>query len=220
MVKAAFVALMAVVVFFPDLEGFAGKAPLARALTYPLAGLVVPVIWRIRRRPWPYPHWADGFIGLPFVIDLAGNVPDLYDRIGWWDDANHYWNWALLCLGVGLLLRRSPRIEDRRVLAGLVSGFGGLAIIFWEIGEYLAFVRNSPELQTAYTDTLGDLLLSSMGGISAGALLGTVLWDWSERTTRRPGAHRRGAGTRAGEVHPRGAEAGAGRARGPRAGRR
>lgn len=184
LVKAAFAALMAVVVFFPDLEGFAGKAPLVRALTYPLAGLVVPIGWWLRGRRGPYPHWADGFIGLPFVVDLAGNVPDLYDRLSWWDDANHFWNWALLCIGVGLLLRRSPRINDRWILAGLVSGFGALAIVIWEFGEYWAFIRTSSELDTAYTDTLGDLMLSSGGGCFAGVLLGTKLWAWSERTTR------------------------------------
>ncbi len=177
-------ALMAVVILFPDLEGFAGKAPLARALTYPLAGLVVPIGWWLRGRRGPYPQWADGFVGLPFVVDLAGNVPDLYDRLGWWDDANHFWNWALLCVGVGLLLRRSPRVDDRRILAGLVAGFGGLAIIFWEAAEYVAFIRTSPELDTAYTDTLGDLLLSSLGGIAAGVLLATALWQWSANTTR------------------------------------
>ncbi|MEZ5232973.1 MAG: hypothetical protein AB7W59_05515 [Acidimicrobiia bacterium] len=184
-VKAAFVVLMGVVVLFPDLEGFAGKAPLVRALTYPLAGVVVPLGWWLRGRPAPYPHWADGFVGLPFVVDLAGNVPDLYDRISWWDDANHYWNWLLLCLGVGLLVRRSPRVVDRRLLAAVVGGFGGLAIIFWEIGEYWAFIRTSTELDTAYTDTLGDLALSSLGGITAGILLGTALWGWSGRTIRR-----------------------------------
>jgi hypothetical protein len=135
-----------------------------------------------RQRPRPrYPHAADALIALPFVIDMAGNVPDLYDRLGWWDDANHLWNWALLCLGVGLLLRRSRRVDDRRVLAGLVGGFGALAIIWWEAGEYVAFIRNSDELDTAYTDTLGDLLLSSTGGVIAGILLATRLWDWSGR---------------------------------------
>lgn len=179
--KVSFAALLALVIAFPDLEGWAGKAPLARALTYPLAALVVPIgWWSWRARPRPrYPHAADALIGLPFVVDLAGNVPDLYDRIGWWDDANHLWNWALLCLGVGLLLRRSPRVTDRRVLAGLVAGFGGLSIIWWEAAEYVAFIRNSTELDTAYTDTLGDLLLSSTGGIVAGLLLATSLWSWS-----------------------------------------
>lgn len=186
LVKGAFVVLMGIVVLFPDLEGFAGKAPLVRVLTYPLAGVVVPVGWWLRGRRPPYPHWADVFVALPFIVDLAGNVPDLYDRIGWWDDANHVWNWALLCLGVGLLVRRSPRVDDARVLAGLVAGFGGLAIIVWEIGEYWAFIRTSSELASAYTDTLGDLFLSSLGGIAAACLLGTRLWRWSGRTTVAP----------------------------------
>ncbi|MEZ5264074.1 MAG: hypothetical protein R2755_20390 [Acidimicrobiales bacterium] len=86
---------------------------------------------------------------------------------------------------MGLLVRRSPRVVDRRLLAAVVGGFGGLAIIFWEIGEYWAFIRTSTELDTAYTDTLGDLALSSLGGITAGILLGTALWGWSGRTIRR-----------------------------------
>lgn len=172
LVKVSFAALMAVVVFVPDLPGFAGKAPLARALSYPLAAVVIPVGWWLRGRPAPYPHLADALVGAPFVIDLAGNVPDLYDRFGWWDDANHVWNWALLCAGVGLLLRRSPRVTDPLVLAGLVAGFGALSIIWWEAAEYIAFIRTSPELDTAYTDTLGDLLLSSGGGLVAAVVLG------------------------------------------------
>lgn len=178
--------LMALVVLFPDLPGWAGKAPLIRALTYPIAGILVPVGWWARGRRGRYPHAADALIGLPFVVDLAGNVPDLYDRISWWDDANHLWNWLFLCLGIGLLLRRSPRVTDRRVLAGLVGGIGALAIIWWEVAEYLAFIRTSPELDTAYTDTLGDLLLSSTGGILAGVLLATWLWDRSGRSAVTP----------------------------------
>ena len=36
-----------------DLERFNGKAMLARALTYPLAALIVPVVWQLRGRPRP-----------------------------------------------------------------------------------------------------------------------------------------------------------------------
>ena len=32
-----------------------------------------------------------------------------------------------------------------------------MTAILWEIGEYFAFIRNSSELATAYTDTLGDM---------------------------------------------------------------
>ena len=42
----------------------------------------------------------------PFLVDVAGNALDLYDSIVWWDDLNHFVNWALLCgaLGAALLV--------------------------------------------------------------------------------------------------------------------
>jgi len=39
-----------------------------------------------------------------------------------------------------------------------------------ELGEYLAFIRNSPELATAYTDTLGDLVLGLSGATLTAAI--------------------------------------------------
>jgi hypothetical protein len=35
-----------------------------------------------------YAYVLDILIGLPFLIDTAGNALNLYDTIGWWDDAN------------------------------------------------------------------------------------------------------------------------------------
>ena len=45
-----------------------------------------------------------------------------------------------------------------------------MTAILWEIGEYFAFIRNSSELSTAYTDTLGDMAL----GLSGSALTATI----------------------------------------------
>jgi len=39
--------------------------------------------------------------------------------------------------------------------------------LFWEIGEYFAFIRGGTELATAYTDTLGDEILGLTGGALA-----------------------------------------------------
>ena len=53
----------------------------------------------------------------------------------------------------------------------LALGFGTTAAVIWELGEYVAFVRHSAEpLQTAYTDTLGDLVLGTAGALLAGLL--------------------------------------------------
>ena len=40
----------------------------------------------------------------------------------------------------------------------------------WELAEYAAFIRNSPELATAYEDTLGDLALGLSGSVLASAI--------------------------------------------------
>jgi len=45
--------------------------------------------------------------------------------------------------------------------------------ILWELLEYVTFIRNSPELTTAYHDTLGDLAMGLSG--STIAALGTAL---------------------------------------------
>jgi hypothetical protein len=153
---------------FSGLERFAGKAFEWRLLGYSIAACIVPVIWlRLGRRP-PYPFLADTLFVLPFLIDTVGNALNLYDTIDWWDDANHFVNWALLsgALAAGLM-RGNVRSPE---LFSLAVGFGAVTAILWEIGEYFAFIRHSPELATAYTDTLGDLGLGLAGSTLAGAI--------------------------------------------------
>ena len=62
----------------------------------------------------------------------------------------------------------------------LGAGFGAATAIAWEVMEYFAFIRNSPELETAYTDTLGDLSLGLTGSVVAATILAAVF-----RGTRR-----------------------------------
>jgi hypothetical protein len=174
--KAALIALLLVAVAFPDLPQFEGKAMAWRAIVYPLAIMVVPAAWWVvsRRRPTPYPYAIDILWTLPFLIDTAGNVADLYDSISWWDDANHFVNWTILVLAFGLLLLRLR--VGRLATAGLCVGFGAVTAILWEFAEYVAFVRDSPELETAYTDTLGDLALGLAGSVVAAAVTAWLLW--------------------------------------------
>jgi hypothetical protein len=82
-------------------------------------------------------------------------------------------NWALLsgAVAVALLGANLKRAE----LFSLVTGFGGVTAILWELGEYFAFIRNSPELATAYTDTLGDLALGLSGSTLTAAIAAIVL---------------------------------------------
>jgi hypothetical protein len=174
-VKALLIGLLLLAVTRPDLPQFEGKAMTGRAAAYPIAALLVPIVWWLRRRRGrggEYPYAVDILLVLPFLIDVVGNALDLYDSIDWWDDANHFANWAILVAGFGQVLvrlRLSPAL-----LCGLCVGFGAVTAILWEFLEYFTFIRNSPELRTAYTDTLGDLALGLTGSVVAAAVTATL----------------------------------------------
>lgn len=162
---------------FSGLQQFEGKAFLWRLTTYPVAAFVVPVVWALRGGKEAYPYAADVLFTLPLIVDAAGNASDLYDTIWWWDDANHLVNWAMLSGAVGALAWRG-RIRPRETVA-LVVGFGAVTAILWELSEYAAFIRNSPELATAYTDTLGDLALGLTGSVLAALVTIQAQRVWS-----------------------------------------
>ena len=176
-VKVALIALLLHAVANPDLPQYSGKAMLGRALTYPIAALLVPVVWGLRFRDRPYPADVDLLLTAPFLIDVAGNALDLYDSIEWWDDANHFFNWMLVTAAAALVLRSSGL--GRLTCFGLAVGFAALTAIAWELAEYLTFIRFSSELATAYTDTLGDLTLGTLGGALGAAIVGLT----SQRAT-------------------------------------
>ena len=171
-VKTALVGLLAFGAF-SGMEQFEGKAFGWRLVFYPLAAVVVPVGWWLAGRPAPYPYALDILLVSPFLVDVVGNTLDLYDSISWWDDLNHFVNWGLLSLAVGqLVIRlRIPRFETFVIVVGV----GAVAAILWELGEYVAFIRDSDELDTAYTDTLGYMMLGLAGATVAGILSATIL---------------------------------------------
>ncbi len=165
---------LAVATFATGLPQFEGKAFGARLVAYPVAMLLPPAIWwlvaRRRHDDAPLPWAGFAFIAAPFLVDVTGNTLDLYDTLEWWDDANHYVNWLLLCLGIGLLLERQV-VRPVWVLVLLVTGIGAALAIGWELAEWYTFIRHGTELDTAYTDTLGDEALGTLGGLTAALLL-------------------------------------------------
>jgi len=163
--KVATTLLLLMAVVFPDLPQFEGKAFGSRAVAYPLAVLIIPVAWALRFRGSKFPALADLLWTLPFFNDTAGNALDLYDTVYWWDDANHFFNWMLLSGSFAALVW--PRVDSSWILAGLCAGFGAATAIAWELIEYWTFIRDSPELATAYEDTLGDLGLGLLGSCVA-----------------------------------------------------
>ncbi|MDH4176860.1 MAG: hypothetical protein OEV72_04715 [Thermoleophilia bacterium] len=166
--KATTIVLTAVGAF-GGLERFEEKGFGWRLLWYPIAVLALPVVWRLAAQARPYPYAADALLTAPFLIDVLGNVVDFYDKIGWWDDVNHFANWLFLSLGAGALLLRTT--VGPLIAAGLVIAFGSTLVILWELGEYMTFLRgNEEELPTAYRDTIGDMTFGLLGSlIAAGA---------------------------------------------------
>lgn len=169
--KAAMAALLLFALLHPDWGRFSDKGMGTRAIAYPVAALLVPAIWAIRRRRYPWD--VDALLVAPFVIDLAGNAANLYDTVSWFDDACHFANWALLGAAVGALLRRVPSVAPW-MLALACAGIGAIAAILWEIAEYLVFILNTPETVGIYRDTIGDETLGLSGATLAGVLTALV----------------------------------------------
>jgi hypothetical protein len=170
-VKLGLVLLILVALTNPDLGGVKAKAGGSRAFAYPLAMLLVPAIWWAFYRAKSFPWLGDLLLCLPWFTDTLGNRLNLYDTLSWFDDWMHFMNWGLLT--AGFLVITLPRGLPwwRALERGLA--FGVPTAVLWEITEYVTFIRWSPELATAYEDTLGDLVLGSTGTVLAALLVWT-----------------------------------------------
>lgn len=123
--KALLVGLLLYAVAHREMERFAGKAMETRALLYPIAAILVPVGWLFAGRPRPYPHGPDALLVSPFLIDVGGNVVDLYNTVVWFDDVAHAATWMLLVLAVGSFVARLDLALSLTgsVVAGITVGW-------------------------------------------------------------------------------------------------
>lgn len=185
--KVALILALLHAVAFPDLPQYDGKGIGSRLILYPISTYLVPIVWWLvrRKRPTPYPYLIDICVVLPFLIDTLGNTANLYNTVGWWDDAMHFVTWVPWVVAFGLFIRNRAHLR-RFDVGAMTAGFGAITHILWEIAEYYAFIKSNPnEYNSAYTDTLGDLALSLSGSLFGGLLVATVLWNLSGRLARR-----------------------------------
>lgn len=182
--KAALIVLLAIAVVYPDIGHVRGKAAGLRSIAYPVLAFTVPVIWFwLWRDRASFPWFADLLVTITCFTDTLGNRMDLYDSIVWFDDWMHFMNTGLLTAAVIVLtMHRSSTVwaTIERALA-----FGVTAAVGWEIAEYFAFISTSSERAGAYTDTLGDLALGSLGAIVA-ALAIRALWHQGKLESAAP----------------------------------
>lgn len=173
--KVGLVLLLVVAMVAPELGHMEGKAAGLRAVTYPLLAFAVPALWYFFwRERASFPWVADLLITITCFTDTLGNRMNLYDSISWFDDWMHFMNTGFLTAAVILLtLHRSASLA-----ATLERGlaFGVTAAVGWELAEYFAFISKSSEKRGAYTDTLGDLALGTLGTIVA-AIAVHKLWQ-------------------------------------------
>ncbi len=163
-VKIALFAAFAVALAVP-LDHLDGKAMPARAPLFLASAVLVPML--ARRRRWePYPHVADALLALPFLLDTLGNLLGIYDAAESTDDVLHFVNWVFLVAAYHAF--RFRNVDDRRDALLLGYGFGALAIVWWEALEWLVSedgIGGAGALALTYGDTIGDLVLSSTGGL-------------------------------------------------------
>jgi hypothetical protein len=163
-VKAALVASFAVAIGLSP-NTVDGKAMGFRAPLFLAPVVIVPIV--ARTRCWvPYPHTADALLAAPFLVDTLGNLLGIYDEFPQTDDLLHAINWVLL---VGAFHAfRFRNVDDRRDAVLLGYGFGAITIVWWEVMEWAVSedgFGGAGGLALTYEDTIGDLLLSSTGGL-------------------------------------------------------
>lgn len=172
--KAMLVLLLLLVVIDPDGSNLRNKAAEARAIGYPLASFIVPVIWLLAwKERASFPWVPDLLVTLTCFTDILGNRMDLYDSIVWFDDLMHFVNTGLIAATVILLSLHHSASRTRVVERSLAVG--ATAAILWELAEFYAFISGGTERAFAYEDTLGDLALGVLGSVVAALLIHT-LW--------------------------------------------
>jgi hypothetical protein len=172
-VKAAVVGFSVYPLARPGSSHFAGKAMGVRALLYPAATVLIPVVWLLAGRPGPYPFLADIALGLPFAVDAGSNVFGLFATHGF-DAIPHSSGWFFLSIAFGLTV--APLVTERWILFGLVLGFGAVIDILWEVAEFAMMKSGASGLELTYENTIQDLVMSLSGAAVGAAVMATVLW--------------------------------------------
>jgi hypothetical protein len=180
-VKAAVVALAVDAFVNSDKPRFQGKAMKVRAVGYAGTLLLVPVLWRLRGRPEPYPRELDLLVALPLLVDAGGNSVGLYQNAHV-DDAIHFANGALLAGVVGSLA--APRARTAWEAAAFATAAGTATAAAWEMFEWIGLKLGAKGMDLTYDDTMEDLIETSAGAMLGGLV---TLLRHPARLRRVPG---------------------------------
>jgi hypothetical protein len=165
--KASVVALAIDAFLNSSSPRYSGKAMRIRAIGYAGGMLLVPIAWRLRGRPEPYPRELDLAVTLPLLVDADGNAIGIYQRAHV-DDLIHFADGATLASVVGALA--TPRVRTSWEAAGVAATAGIAAAALWEVGEWVGMKLGAKGMDLSYDDTITDLAETA-----AGALLGGIV---------------------------------------------
>jgi len=144
---------------------YSGKAMRIRAIGYAGGMLLVPLAWRLRGRPQPYPRELGLAVTLPLLVDAGGNAAGIYQRAHA-DDLVHFADGALLSSVVGALA--TPRVKTSWEAAGVAALAGTAAAGLWEIGEWVGLKLGAKGMDLSYNDTMTDLAETVAGAFLGG----------------------------------------------------
>ena len=82
-------------------------------------------------------------------------------------------NWTFLVAALVLFVAPAGLARWNLVLMG--SGFGAIAIVAWEGVEWIIQEMGTTGLQLTYDDTIGDLVLSTAGGVLGALVTASLL---------------------------------------------
>jgi hypothetical protein len=188
--KAALLLLLVGATLRPDLAPAAKEDMPWRAVFYPLAIVFVPLVWAVvgRRRKIAYPFVADALLMLPLLIDTVAGVLGTYDVIEQWDDVVHFAGGLILATALGQLLL--PERLGRPLTASLCTGWSAVAVILWELAQYVTLQKDSPNPAALYLDTLSDMAAGLTGALLGAVLTITLLWPLPVAERAAPRADR------------------------------
>ncbi len=114
---------------------------------------------------------AWGLLAIAVVVNIAGYLFNLYDRLWWFDEVLHGYTIGAITLVLGLALYGTvlTGVDARPVLLVLVIAAVGLAVgALWEVGEWAYDQVVAGNAIKGKRDTILDMIMDTFGALAAG----------------------------------------------------
>lgn len=167
------------VLVFPDDMRFAGKAiPIRNFLILGSLSFLFPILYFLQKKKFiqffkskRYPFWFDTLYLSLFVLDMAGNSLNVYNRFFWFDLLSHFH-------GTGAVSLVLFGVFGLGFLAAL--GLATIIHVLLEAQEYYTDVFFHTQNVRGIFDTVNDLLVGLLGG----GMYVFIYWLLKEKSKR------------------------------------